>query len=344
MRTVEYSANPKTGFQAIVNNDGEKVEPLQPEESIGRSMQDKALRDYGKYYDFSDDDFDSFSNERKKSKHPFDTVFKDYSQNKRPKYPSDLEPSDFSHSITIKHPRDDSGSHSESHSHFGLDLDPNCKKKHKKGISSTSYGNVVEFDANKPDDIKYPFFSPDAYKDDYEKFESSNVDYEKLPYGSRHKIPKFEPSGPEYEKFLQSYNSKVPKLEEFNFRPSKYKYPYVPDIPSHDYYPDDAPLRPKKKQRPQKTPEFHYPSEDIDDYMWVPKKKRIPPRIVDPSDYVPESEEEYDRPRYPSDFEDDERPHREREPTRGTGPKKEVIRKIVKKRKPGFNLLDILDI
>lgn len=339
MRTVEYSASPETGFTAVVNNDGEKVE----HQSVARSsIEGKSLRDYSKFYDFSEDsEFDSYmTNERKRSKHPFDTVFKDYSAKKRPKHPSDLESSDFSHSISIKHPRDSSGAESESHSHFGLDIDPHCKNKHKNPHSSKLYTNVVEFDPSKPTDFRYPFFPPESYKENFEKYEPSNTDYERLvsPYGS--KIPKYEPSLLDYEKF--NPYSKLPKPEDFNFKPSKYKYPYFPDLPASDFYPDELPQRPKKKYRPHKTPEFPYPSEDLEDY-WVPKKKKKAPlRVVEPEFMDPD--DEYDRPRYPSDFEDDDRPSREREPPRGTGPKKEVVRKVIKKRKPAFNLLDILDI
>ncbi|XP_049866413.1 uncharacterized protein LOC126367063 [Pectinophora gossypiella] len=322
MRTVEYSANPKTGFQAVVNNDGEKVE-----QSVGRAMEDKAMRDYGKFYDFSEEpEFDSYTPfDKKKNKHPFDTVFKDYSAKKKPKYPSDLESSEFSHSISIKHPHDETGAHSESHSHFGLDLDPHCKNKHKKPLNSL-YTNVGE-------ELKYPSFTHDPFRDNFEKFEPSNLEFEKLnPYGLG-KLPKEGPSI-DYSKLLSPYSiGEIPNFEDFK---SKYKYPYIPDIPTPEsLYPDDLPLRPKKKYRPHKIPEL-YSNEDQEEY-WVPKKKKKTPPRYEP-DYYPE-DEEYDRPRYPDD--DDDRPSR---PSREKGKKKEVIRKIVKKRKPGFNILDILDI
>ncbi|KAI5645262.1 insect cuticle protein domain-containing protein [Phthorimaea operculella] len=339
MRTVDYSVNPKTGFQAVVNNNGEKVGDMvdQPENlGVGRAM-----RDYGKFYgDFPEDlpEFDSYAPmDRKKNKHPFDTVFKDYSAKKKPKYPIDQDSSEFTHSVTIKHPRDETGAHSESHSHFGLDIDPHCKHKHKKPATNSMYTNVGE-------DLRFPIPALDPYKSDfekYEKYEPSNMEFDKIYPFAPGKIPKLalseSPAAVDYDKLLRPFAAEnLPSMEEFKAKYKYPSYPYIPDIPSSEsIYPDDMPVRPKKKHRPHKKPEY---SED--DEYWVPKKKKKTPPRYDP-DYYPESDDDFDRPRYPSD-DDDEEDDRPRKPSREKHPK--IVKKIIKKRKPGFNLLDILDI
>lgn len=336
MRTVEYSAHPKTGFTAVVNNGGEKVD--QPES--GRSFEDKAMREYGKF-DFNDEaEFDSYLplDNKKKSRHPFDTEFKDYSSKKRPKFPPDLESSEFSHSVSIKHPRDETGAASESHSHFGLDIDPNCKHKHKhfgaQGSNTNLYTNVV-------DGSRYP---PLLTTDSFVQPSTLNFNKYVSQYDIGNKLPKLEPSL-DYEKLISPYalagripplEGRYPTVQEFELN-NRFRYPYVPDIPSvESLYDEDMPVRPRKKYRPNKESDYRYPSDDPENY-WPKKKRKNPPRDREP-DHSDE-DEEYERPsRYPDD--DDEYPTR----NRGKGPKKEVIRKIIKKRKPGFNLLDILDI
>ncbi|XP_063379053.1 uncharacterized protein LOC134665927 [Cydia fagiglandana] len=324
MRSVEYSAGPDTGFTAVVKNDGEPVAKK------GRSLfEEKSQRDFGKFYDFSEDSEDErdsyLPTDRKRAKHPFESLFKDYSLKKRPKFPNDLEASDFTHSITIKHPLDEAGN--EPHSHQGINYDPNCKNKHNKETSNF-YGNLVEFDISK----RYPankLFQPASYDEDSQN-SPSNFEAEKLasPFG------------------FNGY--KFPTLSEADLRllANKYKgrpsyenehYP-IPELPIPEkYYADDMPPRPKKKNRPPKIPEYSYPSDDINDYILVPKKKfKNPPRISD--DYRHE-DDDYERPQYSNDDDDDDDRHRQ--PNRG---EKKIVRKIIKKRKPVINLLDILDI
>ncbi|KAG6462394.1 hypothetical protein O3G_MSEX013228 [Manduca sexta] len=327
MRTVEYSAGPKTGFTAVVNNENihtENPEGRSLENPEGRSfMEEKAMRDYGKYYDFSEDaDEDYYENKR--AKHPLESLFKDYSIRKKPKYPYDLEPSEYTHSISIKHPRDES-SDTEAHSHVGYSFDPNCKTKTRKESNEHKenlYSNIVDLEMSK---TKNPIFSGDSYKEPYDKYaEASNYDFEK------------------YKPF--STNShKGSKYDDNHMKPSsptKYTFPSLPDVPPPDrYYPDEIPQRPKKKNRPYKLPEF-YPSDDLDDYILVPKKKYKPSRVPDLSDYKPDLEDDYDRPQYGSNSDDQD----DRYPTRGNG-QKEVIRKVIKKRRPPvINLLDMFDI
>ncbi|XP_072940694.1 uncharacterized protein [Epargyreus clarus] len=317
MRSVEYSAGPNTGFTAVVNNNGVQT---QPEER--HIMEEKALRDQERFYDFSEDaDIEPVEyspNERKRKKHPFDSLFKDYSVKKRPKYPMDLEPSEYTHSISIKHPRDEYDPIGEAHSHIGFNSDPDCKTKHKKE-SQNLYTSISEF-------RKHPPYESDSYRDTFEKYiDPANIDIEKLIQ-------------------LYKYNEQYrpTKHDELTALPTsvKYSYPVPPDAPPDSIYPEDLPPRPKKKPRPHNKPE-KYPVEDLDDYILVPKKKyKKPPRVVDPIDYHQDMDEEYDHPSGYDDGFDDDRNHK---PPRGTGPK-EVVRKIVKKRKPTVNLLDIFDI
>lgn len=315
MRSVEYSAGPKTGFTAVVNNE-ESSTPL-PEESGRSFIENKAMRDYGKYYDFADEIEDEYY-ERKRPKHPYDSFSEPL--RKRPSYAFDQESSGYTHSITIKHPRDESSGDTEAHSHVGYSIDPNCKTKTKKESNENrdSYSNIVDFDLSKG---KYPVYPPEPYRDAYDKYsEPSNYAFDKIkPYES-FKLPKYEEIKPE--------------------QTVKYNYPAIPDMPRpNKYYAEDLPPRPKKKRRPQKVPE--YVNDDLDDYILVPNpKKKYKIRNPEPMDYRPEFDDEYDRP-YPGydDQEDRYRPVREnKEPT-------EVVRKVVKKKKkPVINLLDIFDI
>ncbi|KAJ0179783.1 hypothetical protein K1T71_004374 [Dendrolimus kikuchii] len=316
IKTVEYLAGPNIGFKAVVNSETE--EP--PEKTGLNSIEDKAMRDYGKYIDYNEEGEEDFY-ERKRNKRPFDS-FKDYSHKKKSKYPFDQEPSEYTHSISIKHPSD--GSESEAHSHVGYNFDPNCKTKTKKESQDNLYSNGVDPDLSK---TKYPTFSSISYKDHYDS--SYNSDFDKYKPVNQYKPPRFD---------------------EDNVRPAssvRYTstYPGFSDISSPEkFYPEELPPRPKKKYRPYKLSEFP-PTEDLDDYYLVPKKKfKRPPRIPE-QDFRPEREEEYDRPHYSSDSDDFLQEDKYyNSPIRGSGPK-EVIRKVVKKRRPPIiNLLDVLDI
>lgn len=321
IRSVEYSAGPKTGFTALVNNENSKP----PAENIARSLAEpKAMRDFDNFYDISEDFYEDDSYERKWNDRPFDPYKEnDYPRRKRPKYPFDLEPSEYKHSITIKHPRDENAESEETaHSHVGYTFDPNCKTKTKKESydnKDNSYASIVDYELNKAN--KYSNFPPDSFRETYDKFaEPSNFEFQKIrPYG----------------------NNKYSKYEEL--RPSssmKHNYPASPVIPDKYYSEDMPPPKPKKRKRPTKVRE--YSSDDLDDYILVPKKKYKPIRDVDLNDYRPESEEEYERPSYSSNYDDqDDRFH----PIRSSATSKEVVRKIVKKRRPPIvNLLDIFDI
>ncbi|CAH2075432.1 unnamed protein product, partial [Iphiclides podalirius] len=109
-------------------------------------------------------------------------------------------------------------------------------------------------------------------------------------------------------------------------------------MPSSDnFYHDEIIQRPRKKHRPHKNADSYYPTDDLSDYVLVPKKKlKKPPRdLPDVSDYPSDVDEDYDHPE-----DDDDRNHK---PPRSG--QKEVVRKIVKKRRPSIiKLLDILDI
>lgn len=241
IRSVKYSAGPETGFQATVNNDGEATH------KTGRSMfEEKSHRDYEKYdYPEDNEEEDSYlPTGRKKSKHPFDSLFKDYSLMKRPKHPMDLEPSDFTHSITIKHPFDEIGN--EPHSHQGINYDPSCKTKHNKETNNF-YSNLVELNLkNKYNDNKH--YPSTAYGLDINN-SPSNFEPEKLsPYSYGSLSSKF----PDYtESEIRQLANKYKNRPSFEFDNN----PYVPDIPSADkYYPDHISTRPKKKIGQSKHP------------------------------------------------------------------------------------------
>ncbi|XP_026739988.1 uncharacterized protein LOC113502572 [Trichoplusia ni] len=327
-RTVQYSAGPNSGFQAIVNTDNPELE----NEEIGRSiMEEKAMRDYERYYDFSEDPDEEYY-ERKRPKRPHELVRKEHSSKKRTKYPSyadqplDSEPSEYTHSISIKHPRDDP-SEFEPQSHVGYSFDPNCKTKTRKESHDSRdnlYSNIVDLELNK----KYPSYSQDSYRDSYDKFAEPSSDMDR------------------YVKYYGNGNFKGHKYDDVGMHskpPTKYTFPIIPDAPlAEKYYPDDVPTRPKKK-RPYKPrePEHRYPTDDSNEYVLVPKRKlKNPNPTAETYDYrLPE--DEYERPQFSSNYDDTSQD--DRYPPRGSAPK-EVVRKIVKKRKPVVNLLDIFDI
>lgn len=314
VRTVQYSAGPNTGFTAVVNSEN----PETPQVETGRNLEEKSMRDYDRVYDYSEDsDTDYFPKPEKKRARPHFDSFKDYSSRRRPHYPNDLEPSEYTHSYSIKHPYDEM----VAESHVGIDIvDPNCKTKHKKeNFESNMHTSIFDSEISKP---KYPSMSSNNFKENFEN--SDSYDFTK-PFNS----------------YRIGY--KGPKFEDVNIKPSssmKHSYPTLPDAPIPEkFYHEDIPSRPKKKYKPHKYSDAPYVSDDLDDYILVPKKKyKKPPKEV-PNDYRHESYDDYDRPRYPSE-EDDEEYSR---PPRGNG-QKEVVRKIVKKRKPVINLLDIFDI
>lgn len=312
MRTVEYSAGPNIGFTATVNKD-----ELQPELMIDESgMEDKVLRDYDRYYDFSEEpdvELPYKSRERKRNRHPYESLFKDYSLLKREKYSTDLEPSEFTHSFTIKHPYEDLDSEATAHSHIGFKFEPDCKTKHKKKTNTYNTGNS---DSRKQ---KYPPLMQDSYNGDFDKYIGDSTNMEKL-----------------IQMYKQSEQYKPPKSDDFGWSPTKHYQGHqgLSDAHVDDPYSDYIPPRPKKKYKPHKNPEPFEP-EDLDDYVLVPKKKhKKPNRVVDSPEYPPDTDESYDE-NY-----DDDRYHK---PPRGVN-HKEVVRKIVKKKKPGINLLDIFDI
>ncbi|XP_013186856.2 uncharacterized protein LOC106132083 [Amyelois transitella] len=302
MRTVEYSAGPNTGFQAKVNNDG--VQP-QPDVPIFES---KAMRDYEQVFDFSEvpDEEERYVKVNKKRGNVLDGRIRDYVKRKRPQYPIDLEPSEYTHSYSIKHPyRDTDGAESESH----MSMDPSCKTKKKN--ENPMYTSITDLDLK-----KYPSFASNSFKEDFEKYESQ---------------PSYD-----FDKLISSQKYGKGKFEDFGIKESKYTMPSIPDLPSFDkYYPEDLPSRPKKKYKPHKKPEIL--SDDLDDYILVPKKKyKNPLRVPDLDDYH-SNDDDYERPH----FDDDDRYHS----IRGSGSApKEIIRKVVKKKKPVINLLDMFDI
>lgn len=333
-RTVEYSAGPKTGFQAVVNSEKDS----RYENTIGRSFKEaKALKDYEKYYDFSDDDDDDeeeyYSRDRKRSNIPYEST---NTIKKRTKYPSyseqtlDSEASDYTHSISIRHPHDDS-SDIEPLSHVAYSFDPNCKTKTKKESHSNrdnSYSNHANLELNK----KYPEFPLDTYRNTYDKYAESSYDY---------------------DRYVKQYNNgryKSPKYEEIDTKPilpgpNRYTFPVIPDIPLPEKYdPDEYSSKPKRK-RPHKyrETEEQYPvlSDDLSEYVLVPKKKLKRPASVDSYDYKA-TEDEYDHPLYSNGYDDVPKGNKHHSSFHDNGPR-ELIKKIVKKRRP-VNILDIFDI
>ncbi|CAH2230479.1 jg18582 [Pararge aegeria aegeria] len=314
MRSVEYSAGPNTGFTAPVNKDGLEALPLYEEDV----MEEKALRDYDRNYDFSEDADNESSyktNDRKRKRHPYESLFKDYPPlSKRPKYPIDMEPSEYTHSFSIKHQPHDLNADASGHSHVGVSFDPNCKTKNKKQ-KNKYYSNGADLDFHKQ---KYPPLASDSYNNDYDKYvgDSSNIEIEKLIHMYKQK-DRYKPYKPD---------------ESNNWSSIKNSYPEMSDIRhSEDSYSDYLPPRPKKKHKPHKTQEL-YESDDLDDYVLVPKKKlKKPPRAIE--QYHPDSDEEFD------EAYEEERFHK---PPRGA--QTEIIRKVVKKKKPIINILDIFDI
>lgn len=316
IKTVEYLAGPNIGFKAVVNSETDESEDT----IVPNSIQEKSMRDYGKYIDYNEEGEEDFY-ERKKSKRPFDSL-KDFSHKKKLKYPFDQEPSEYTHSISIQHPSD--GSESEALSHVGYNFDPNCKTKTKKESQVNLYSSGVDLDLSKS---KYPTFSTNSYRDHFDS--SYNSDFDKYKPVSKYKPPRFDDDNVRPASSVR-YTSTFPEFSDIS-SPEK-------------FYPEELPPRPKKKYRPYKLSEFP-PTEDLDDYYLVPKKKYKRPSRQPEPEFRPDRELEYDRPRYPSD--NDDYLHEEKYyngPVRGSGPK-EIIRKVVKKRRPPIiNLLDVLDI
>lgn len=312
MRSVRYSAGPTTGFTAEVNNEGAQIQAS----AEGRDlMEDKVLRDY-KHFDFPDDPALEYNaNDRKRRRHPYESLFRDYELKKRLKYPTDQESSDYTHSITIKHPHeDDADSLLAAESHVGFNFDPNCKKKRNKD-SNNSFLKTSDFDFRKQ---KFPSITDDKYKSEFEKYLSDSSNMEKVlqMYKNNEKYKPFKEEDDEFE----------------NWSGIKYNYHSIPDIPPENLFSDYSPPRPKKKSKPHKKPEF-LDSEDLDDFILVPKKKhKKPPRFAEPPEYHGPDEEFDDS--YDEDY---------YKPPRNP-PQKEIVRKIVKKKKPVINLLDIFDI
>lgn len=313
LRQLEFSTGPNTGFAATVNRDSFQAQPMDKKYEI----EEKALRDYERNYDFSEDaDIESSytSIDRKRQRHPYESLFKDYSLTKRPKYPLDMEPSEYTHSFSINHQSDDLHADASAHSHVGVSFDPNCNTKNKRQ-KHKHYSHGADLDFRKQ---KYPSLTSDSYDSDYDKYvgEPSNIEIEKLihMYKQNDRYKTFKPDEPN------------------NWSSTKNSYPGISDLPhSEDSYSDYIPPRPKKKHKPQKIKDL-YESEDLDDYILVPKKKlKKPPRITE--QYHPDADEEFD------DNYEEERFHK---PPRGTHT--EVIRKVVKKKKPIINILDIFDI
>lgn len=313
VRTVEYSASPGKGFTAAVNNEGVKRQTHVTDQP---KIEDRSYRDYKKPYDYSEDSTLEFysSHEMRNKKRPYDAFYNDYSMFKRPSGPdSEVSHSNFPHNLPSKHFYDEIGFDSQRYGHIGHTHDSNCKTKHTKE-NTHLYKNLEDFDFRKH---KKPSFYPEVSNDDKYLTES---DTDK--YLQRHRL---------------KGHHKSPRPYEYGLPTSiKYSYPILPDMPQPEsFYHDEVIQRPKKKHRLHKNTEG-YTGDDLSDYVLVPKKKlKKPPRELD-IDYASDFEEDYDH------FDnDDDRNHK---PHRGSG-HKEVIRKIVKKKKPSIvNFLDILDI
>ncbi|KAM3962388.1 cuticular protein RR-2 motif 125 [Aphomia sociella] len=319
MRTVEYSAGPNSGFQAVVSNPG-----IPQPKSSQSFIEDKALKDYDHDFDFSEDaDEEIYENTyRKRIPYPINRI-RDYPSKKRPNYSLDQESSDYTHTYSIKHPFDESTSASESH--FGYSTDANCKTK-KKNKFNTMYTSVADLELTKQ---KYPSFA-DSFKDDYGKPDS-------------HSIYDFEKYAPSYKLGLKS-----PKFDEDKTSMSsmKHNYPALPEI-DDSYFPVEASTRPKKKNKPYKTPEYF--SDNLDDYVLVPKKKlRNPTRFSEPNEYLPDIDDDFVSSQYYRDSDRDRyrpsRPKPRPELTADQSAPKEIIRKVIKKKKPVVNILEMFDI
>ncbi|XP_031769384.2 uncharacterized protein LOC113511881 [Galleria mellonella] len=319
MRTVEYSAGPNSGFQAVVNNPG--VPQAKSSQSF---IEEKALKDYDHDFDFSEDadEEDIYeSTHRKRGPYPVNR-FREVPTKKRPNYIPDQEPSDYTHSYSIKHPFDESTSASESH--FGYSTDANCKTKKKNKYNM--YTSVADLELTKQ---KYPPFS-DSFKDDFGKPDS---------------IYDFEKYSPSYKLGL-----KGPKFDDdkISLSSMKHNYPTLPELNSQDsYYPVEPPTRPKKKHKPYKSPEYF--SDNLDDYVLVPKKKlKNPTKLSEPNEFLPDIDDEFAPSHYYRDDDRDKfRPSRLKvrpEPFADQSAPKEIIRKIVKKKKPVVNILEMFDI
>lgn len=332
-RTVEYAAGPNTGFQATVNTENRALS----DETERSSKEGKSISNYDRYYDFPEDTADIYEKERRRPKRPTETLseYSQYFNEKKLKHlpymddTLDSEPSDYTHSITIRHPYDDSPD-IQPLSHGGYRYDPNCKTKTKKesyGIRDHSYSNIVDLELNK----KYPQVPAESYRDNNDKYAESSYDYNR------------------YVKQFGNGRYRDHKYEEYTAHPSgstKYTYPVIPDAPLHEkYYPDDFVYKQKKK-RPYKNrePEHRYPTigENLEDYVLVPKKKLRKPATVENYEYRI-VDDEYDRPHYTNSYDDESEDDRYHSSVQESGPV-EVIKKIVKKRKPVVNLLDIFDI
>ncbi|XP_013177706.1 PREDICTED: uncharacterized protein LOC106125161 [Papilio xuthus] len=308
VRTVEYTASPGEGFVASVNKDGVKSQPDKEQ----KVMEDKSYRDYNRPYDLSDDPNYEFhySKHRKNKIRPYD-LFKDYSM-KRPSYAhSDADSGEFQYNPSIK-----PYYNGEPYRSTGYGHDPDCNTKYVTE-GSNYFKTLTDLDFRKQ---KYPLLYSDPY---------TQEKYKDMPYDDSDKYLNYKYKG----------ENKSPRPEEMSLATSvKYSYPMLPDIPvSQHFYRDDVEQRPKKKHRPPKPTDVFYSSENLNDYVLVPKKKyKKPPRLPDINDYSNDNDEDYDHL--------DEEEDRKRKPLRGSG-QKEVVRKIIKKPKPTIiTLLDILDI
>ncbi|CAK1604412.1 unnamed protein product [Parnassius mnemosyne] len=310
---VESLVGPGKGFTAAVNNEGAKPESTVTAEP---QIEDRSYRDYKTPYELSEDAALEFysSNEKRNKKIPYDSFYKEYSMMKRPTYSTDAEFNGFSNIPSIKHLRDETGFDSDSHNYFDFYHDPNCKNKHTQQTDFYKAQEDMNFGKQ-----KYPFL----YSDSYKYSDSSKNDEE---YFQRYKLKDHKLSRPNEMGLYTSVTN-------------KYSHPLLSDIPvPENFYPDEIMQRPKKRNRPYKHKETYYSSDDLSDYVLVPKRKfKKPQRVPDINDYPPDiDEDDYDHP------EEDE--DRNRKPPRGSG-QKEVVKKIIKKKKPPIiNLLDILDI
>ncbi|XP_014365698.2 uncharacterized protein LOC106716654 [Papilio machaon] len=307
VRTVEYTASPGVGFVAAVNNDRVKSQPDKEQ----KVMEDKSYRDYNRPYDLSEDPNYEFhyTKHRKNKIRPYD-LFKDYPM-KRPSHAhSEADSGEFQYNPSLKNYYN-----GDSHRNMGYGHDPDCNTKYVTE-GSNYFKTFTDLDFRKQ---KYPLLYSDPY---------TQEKYKDMPYDDLEKYLNYKYKG----------ENNSPRPDEMSLATSvKYSYPTLPDIPvSQHFYRDDVEQRPKKKHRPKPTDVF-YSSENLNDYVLVPKKKyKKPPRLPDINDYSTDNDEDYDH----MDEEDD----RKRKPIRGSG-QKEVVRKIIKKPKPTIiTLLDILDI
>ncbi|KAG7299813.1 hypothetical protein JYU34_016824 [Plutella xylostella] len=265
VRTVDYSANAKTGFQATVKNDGT------PAPAKLAQMEEKSLREY----DYTA--FPSFDErKRTKSRYP--------ESDESEEYPPVLSYTDYLKRMTDE----DNEPNRHKINSFSSKIKHGSSKKHAYK-NKNKYSNVLEIDLTKS---KFP----EVHDDDYipDKYYNDQSDLRPMPSYSSHS----------YYKAPKPYESGL-KPDRYKGHQESYSdmYDYMAASDVSNVFPDMDISKLKRRPSPYKktkNPELAYAANFDDDYILVPKKKyKIHSKIVEPptfddsdDDYEPHSHDE----------------------------------------------------